>query len=103
MTALKSVHLDTCPRAEVACVVLSVVFRHILSKFCVSPAGSDKDFVSVFYTPAAKRVFNKPDRRPTHITGRRVSAVHQGGVGAPNELATFRVHDAVVDFVERSV
>ena len=28
-----------------------------------------------------------------------MSAVHQGGVGAPNELATFRVHDAVVDFV----
>ena len=32
-----------------------------------------------------------------------MSAVHQGGVGTPNELATFRVHDAVVDFVERSV
>ena len=33
----------------------------------------------------------KPDRRPPQITGRKVSAVHQGGVGAPNELATFRV------------
>ena len=32
-----------------------------------------------------------------------MSAVHQGGVGAPNELATFRVHGAVVDFVEQSV
>ena len=26
-----------------------------------------------------------------------------GGVGAPNELVTFRVHDAAIDFVERSV
>ena len=32
-----------------------------------------------------------------------MSTVHQGAIGAPNELATFRVHDAVVDFVERSV
>ena len=44
-----------------------------------------------------------PDRRPPHITGRRVSAEDQGGIGAPNELAAFRVHDAVVDFVQRSV
>ena len=44
-----------------------------------------------------------PDRRPPQITGRRVSAVHQGGVGAPNEVTTFRVHDAVVDFGELSV
>ena len=45
----------------------------------------------------------KPDRRPPEITGRRVSAVHQGGVGAPKKLATFRVYNAVVAFVERSV
>ena len=32
-----------------------------------------------------------------------MSAVRQGGVGASNELATLRVHDAFVDFVERSV
>ena len=44
-----------------------------------------------------------PDWRPPQITGRRVSTLHQGGVGAPNELATFKVHDAVVDFVEQSV
>ena len=49
------------------------------------------------------RFQQKLDRRPPQITGRGVSAVHQGGVGAPNELATFRIHDAVVDFVERSV
>ena len=42
----------------------------------------------------------KHDRRSPQITGRRVSAVHQEGVGAPNELATFRVHDDVIEFVE---
>ena len=42
----------------------------------------------------------EPDRRPPQSIGRRGSAVHQGAVGAPNELATFSVHDAVVDFVE---
>ena len=47
--------------------------------------------------------YQKPDRRPPQITGRRVSAVNQGGGGDANELATFRVHDDVVYFVERSV
>ena len=63
-----------------------------------------ESFVSDFITPAAKCVFNKSligTRRKS--TGRRVNAVHQGGIGAPNELATFRVHDAVVDFVKQSV
>ena len=45
----------------------------------------------------------KLDRCPPQITSRRVSVVHQGGGGAPNELAKFRVDDVVVDFVERSV
>ena len=59
--------------------------------------------LSVLQTSRQMCFIQKPDRRTPQITGRRVSAVHQGGVGAPNELATFRVHDAVVDFVERSV
>ena len=45
----------------------------------------------------------KPDRRPPQITSRGVNPVPQGGVGAPNELATFRVHNTVDDFVEQSV
>ena len=44
----------------------------------------------------------KPDGHPPQITGPGLSTVHQGRIGAPNELATFRGHDAVVDFVERS-
>ena len=49
------------------------------------------------------RFGQKPDRRPPQITGRKVSVLQQGGVGSPHELAAFRVHDAVVDFVERIV
>ena len=45
----------------------------------------------------------KPDGRPPHITDRRVSTVHKGRVEAPNDLATFGFHDAVVDFVYRNV
>ena len=48
-------------------------------------------------------ILTEVGRRPPQITGRRVSAVHQGGVGAPNELAMFRVYNPVVDFIERSV
>ena len=61
------------------------------------------EFLSQFSAHQPPNVLQKPDRRTPQIAGRRVSALHQGGVGAPNELATFRVHDAVVDFVERSV
>ena len=59
--------------------------------------------LSFLHTSRQMCFSQKPDRCPPQIIGRRVSVVHQGGVGAPNELATFRVHDAVVDFVERSV
>ena len=45
----------------------------------------------------------QPDRRPPQITDRRVTNVRQGVGGAPNELATFIVYDAVVDFVEQCV
>ena len=78
--------------------------KKIRSKFCFSPVGRRREFLSEFFTHQPPNVFlQKPDRRPPQITGRRVSAVHQGGVEAPNELATLSVHDAVVDFVERSV
>ena len=48
--------------------------------------------------------YQKPGQHPPNVTGRIVSTVHQGWVGGPcNELATFRFHDAIVDFVARSV
>ena len=56
-----------------------------------------------FLHTSRQKCFSRSPMAPATNTGRRVSAVHKGGVGAPNELATFRVHDAVVDFVEFSV
>ena len=40
-------------------------------------------------------------RRPPRITGRVVNIATRGWVGAPNERAPFRFHDAVVGFVDR--
>ena len=60
-------------------------------------------FLGFLHTSRQMCSQQKPDRRLPQITGRRVSTVHQGRVGALNEFATFRVHDAVVDFVELSM
>ena len=46
-------------------------------------------------------LYQTPDRRPPHITGRGVNSVTGGRVGAPNERAPFKFHDAVVGFVDR--
>ena len=40
-------------------------------------------------------------RRPPDITGRFVNTMTRGWVGAPNERAPFRIHGAVVGFVDR--
>ena len=56
---------------------------------------------SIFYTPAAKYFSQTPGRRPPHITGLRVNSVTLGWVGAPNERAPFRFHDAIADFADR--
>ena len=42
-----------------------------------------------------------PGRRPPRITGRRVNTVSLGWVGARNERAPFRVHDAVICLVDQ--
>ena len=84
-----------------------VLFCHILLKFSFLPVGRRyhvESFCLHFLHTSCQMCFSqRPDWRPPQITGGRVSAVHQGGVGAPTKLATFRVYDAVVDFVERSV
>ena len=42
-----------------------------------------------------------PGRRPPYITGLRVNSVTLGWVGAPNERAPLRVHDAIAVFSAR--
>ena len=45
-------------------------------------------------------LYQTPGRRLPRITGRVVNTVvTRGWVGAPNERAPFRIHDAVVGFV----
>ena len=56
----------------------------------------------VFYTSAPKRVCIRRLTGARHvITGCVVNTVTRGWVGAPNERAQFRFHDAVVGFVDR--
>ena len=60
---------------------------------CFLPWERDRDFLSVvFYTPAAKCFCTR------HLVGRVVNTVTRGWIGAPNERAPFRIHDAVVGF-----
>ena len=42
-----------------------------------------------------------PGRRPPRVTGRVENTETRGWVGAPNERAPYRFHDAVVGFVDR--
>ena len=69
-----------------------------------APLGDDRDCLSLFSAHQPPNAFQqKPGRGPPHTTGRSVGTAHHGWVGAPNKLATFRFHDAVVDFIEPSV
>ena len=45
-------------------------------------------------------LYQTPGQRPPRITGRVVNTVTRRWVGAPNERTLFRIHDAVVDFVD---
>ena len=53
------------------------------------------------YTSGPMFFYETPGRRSPLATGRRVTTVTLGWVGAPNERATFRFHDAFVGFVGR--
>ena len=41
-----------------------------------------------------------PGRRPPHITGLRVNSVTLEWIGAPDERAPFRFHDAIAVFAD---
>ena len=45
--------------------------------------------------------YHTPGQLPPHDTGHGVKTVTLGWVGAPNERTLFRIHDAVVGFVDR--
>ena len=82
-------------------VLLTLLKRAKTSLFAI---GEGSRFLVVcFYTRAAKSFFSQtPGRRPTHVTGRHLNTVvFLGWVQAPNERAPFRVHDAVIVFVDQ--
>ena len=59
-------------------------------------------FVACFLHSSAQMcLYQTPGRRPPPITGRFVNTVTRGWVGAPNERAPLRFHDAVIVFVDR--
>ena len=82
-----------------------MVFRPIRSKIHFLPDRRRQCFFLGFLHTSRQMCFkHKSGRRPLRITDRTVSTtVHQGKVGVPNELTTFRFHDAALDFVEPSV
>ena len=59
-------------------------------------------FVACFLHSSAQMcLYQTPGRRPPPITGRFVNTVTRGWVGAPDERAPFRFHDAALGFVDR--
>ena len=52
-------------------------------------------------TRGQKLLYQTPGRRPPRNTDRVENTVTLGWVGAPNERAPFRIHDAVVGFLDR--
>ena len=57
--------------------------------------------VCLLHMSAQMCLYQTHGRCPPRITGRVVNTVIRGWVGAPNERAPFRLHDAVVGFVNR--
>ena len=65
-------------------------------------AEGSRIFVACFLHSSAQMcLYQTSGRRPPPITGRFVNTVIRAWVGAPNERAPFRFHDAVVGFVDR--
>ena len=58
--------------------------------------------IYLFSLHQRSKVFSQtPGGRPSYITGLRVNSVTLGWVGAPNERAPLRVHDAMAVFAAR--
>ena len=70
------------------------------------PRGEISTICAVCYPPTDRgQVFlnQTPGRPPPRICGRGVNNVIRKWVGAPIERPPFRIHDAVVGFIDRSL
>ena len=67
------------------------------------PSERDRDFVVVCFLSTSGQLFfsRASGKRLPHIAGLRVNSVIPGWVGAPNERALFRFHDAIAVFADR--
>ena len=65
--------------------------------------GEESRFFVVcsLHTRGQMFLYQTPGQGPPRITGSFVNTLTRGLVGAPNERAPFRIHDAVVGFVDR--
>jgi len=92
-------HVDPWSRGrEVARDVLRSLPKPEKSPFFAIGDGS-RFLVICFVHTSGQMLFSQtPGRHPPYITGLRVNSVTLGCVGAPNERAPFRVHDAIAVF-----
>ena len=96
-------HRQDKPRGKVR-TDLVAEFRIRKKKRFICPLGNERELLYVFPPHQPPNVFLTAAwlALATHYR-QQCDSVHQGWVGAPSEFATFRFHDAVVDFVQRSV
>ena len=96
------IHVDPWSRGgEVARDVLRSLPKPDKLLFLAIGDGSRFFVICFLYTSGQMFFSQTPGRRPPYITGLRVNSPTLGWIGAPNELAPLRVHDAIAVFVAR--
>ena len=95
-------HADPWSRGrEVARDVLRSLPKPEKCLFFAIGDGSRFFVICFLYTSGQMFFSQTPGRRPPYITGLRETSVTLGWVGAPNERAPLRVHDAIAVFFAR--
>ena len=81
----------------------TALFSQTQEKVYFFAIGEGSRFFAVRFLLTRRQMFlyQTPGRCPPRITGRVVNTVTRGWLGAPNDRAPFRIHDAVVGFVDR--
>ena len=93
-----------CFRGESLPAAYYALLPDLGKKFFFAIRDGSRNFVIRFGHTSGQFVFyHTPGQHPPYITSRCVKTVTLGWVGAPNERTPFRLHDAVVGFVDRSL
>ena len=77
--------------------------RFVVMSYALYPYPKNAYFfvICCLYTRSQMFFSQTPGRRPPYITGLRETSETLGWVGAPNERAPLRVHDAIAVFFAR--